>query len=58
MASYQNWTDQSENFDDAYSEKSTIPLFKEYVKQDLNLRQKIVFEELGDLKDKKILDLE
>ena len=57
MASYQNWTDQSENFDDAYSEKSTIPLFKEYVKQDLNLRQKIVFEELGDLKDKKILDL-
>ena len=43
MASYQNWTDQSENFDDAYSEKSTIPLFKEYVKQDLNLRQKIVF---------------
>ena len=57
MSTYRNWTDQSENFDDAYSEKSTVPLFKEYVKKDLLLRQKIVFEELGNLKDKKILDL-
>lgn len=57
MKTYQNWTDQSENFDDAYSEKSTVPLFKEYVKKDLLLRQKIIFEELGNLKNKTILDL-
>lgn len=57
METYKNWTNQSENFDDAYSEKSTVPIFKNYVKKDLLLRQEIVFEELGDLQNKKLLDL-
>ena len=56
METYKNWTNQSENFDDACSEKSTVPIFKNYVK-DLLLRQEIVFEELGDLQNKKLLDL-
>jgi cyclopropane fatty-acyl-phospholipid synthase-like methyltransferase len=57
MATYFNWSDQSENFDNAYSEKSQVPFFKNYVKNDLLLRQKLVFDILGDIKGKKILDL-
>ena len=55
--SYKNWRRESENFDDAYSKKSQVPIFKDYVKKDLNLRLEIVFEIIGSLKGKTVLDL-
>ena len=55
-----NWINEARNFDDQYKESTplkSIPFFGEYVRKDLELRQSIVLETLGDLAGKTILDL-
>ncbi len=55
-----NWIKEAKNFDDQYTESTPlkmVPFIGSYVKNDLQLRQDIILETLGDVKGAKILDL-
>ena len=55
-----NWVKEASNFDDQYTKKSELawmPFFGDYVSNDLQFRQELVLNYLGDVKGKQILDI-
>ncbi len=55
-----NWINEAKNFDDQYKDKGTLswlPFFASYVKNDLQFRQELVRNFLGDVKGQRVLDI-